>query len=149
MKRIRTKLDLSEFPEELITFVEGAEIYDSSCSPEARVIFIDKDCGYYLKSSYKGSLEKEALMDRYFHKKHLGAGVVSYISLEKDWLLTERVRGEDCTHAQYVNDPIRLCDTLATVLRSLHETDFSDCPIMNRTFASLIPSPSCDLRTSA
>ena len=54
MKRIRTKLDLSEFPEELITFVEGAEIYDSSCSPEARVIFIDKDCGYYLKSSYKG-----------------------------------------------------------------------------------------------
>ena len=133
MKRTRTELDLSEFPEELIPFIEGADTYDSSCSPEANVIFIDKDCGYYLKSASKGSLEKEALMDRYFHKKRLGADVISYISSEKDWLLTERVRGEDCAHSQYTENPKRLCDTLATVLRSLHETDFSDCPIMNRT----------------
>ena len=96
-------------------------------------MFIEKDDGYYLKSAPKGSLEKEALMDSYFHKKHLGAEVVSYISLEKDWLLTERVRGEDCTHARYIDDPKRLCDTVANLLRSLHETDISDCPIMNRT----------------
>lgn len=30
-------------------------------------------------------------------------------------------------------DPKRLCDTIAYELRKLHETDYSDCPIPNRT----------------
>ncbi len=53
-------------------FLSGASIYDSSCSPEARVYFIDKGNGYYLKCSDSGELEKEAEMAEYFYSKGLG-----------------------------------------------------------------------------
>ena len=35
-------------------------------------------------------------MTEYFAEKGLSAKVISYISEESDWLLTERVKGEDC-----------------------------------------------------
>ena len=119
-------------PHELARFTEGADVYDSSCSPEARVYFIDKDIGYYLKVSAAGTLEKEAELTRYFHKKGLGTEVLHYSSGENDILLTAKVSGEDCTHVQYLSDPKRLCDTVATELRKLHELDFSDCPVQDR-----------------
>jgi len=108
---------------------ENAKIYDSSCSKAARVIFVDKDNGYYLKCSEKGSLKKEALMTEYYYQKGLAARVLDYLSDDKDWLLTERVMGEDCTYGEYLSDPKRLCDTIATRLRELHELDPSGCPI--------------------
>ena len=111
----------------------GAKIYDSSCSPEARVYFIERDGGYYLKRAARGTLEREAIMTEYFHKKGLGAHVVDYATYgEYDWLITERVPGEDCTHDIYKSDPEHLCDTLARELRALHEIDFSDCPVQDR-----------------
>ena len=51
-------------PAELEGFLRGARIYDSSCSPEARVYFIDKDGGYYLKTAKKGTLEREVSVVR-------------------------------------------------------------------------------------
>ena len=137
MKRTLITPDLSLYPDVFHAMMEGAAVYDSSCSPEARVVFIDRDGGYYLKSAPKGSLEKEAQLDRYFHEKGLGAEVLEYLSLDKDWLLTSRVRGEDCTHAMYLEDPKRLCDLLAERLRALHELDHSDCPVQNRMEAYL------------
>jgi kanamycin kinase len=108
-------------------------VYDSSCSPEARVYFIDKDGGYYLKTCGAGTLKREAEMTAYFHKKGIGAEVLTYLSqASADWLLTAAVSGEDCTHGQYLAEPKRLCDTIAERLRWLHEVDFSDCPIQNR-----------------
>ena len=68
-------------------------------------------------------------MTEFFHKKGLGANVIDYFSDDKDWLLTERVEGEDCTYAEYLSDPKRLCDIIANRLRELHELDHSDCPI--------------------
>ena len=131
MKRtlIETKLDM---PESIMRFSHGCEIYDSSCSPEARVYYINKDEGYFLKCGLKGSLKAEALMTEYFHKKGLSARVAEYISLDKDWLLTERIKGEDCIDPKYLASPERLCDVLALKLRELHEIDFSDCPVKNR-----------------
>lgn len=137
MKRTLITPDLSLYPAMFHAMMEGAAVYDSSCSPEARVVFIDRDGGYYLKSAPKGSLEKEAQLDAYFHKKGLGAEVLEYLSQEKDWLLTTRVRGEDCTHAMYLENPKRLCDLLAERLRALHELDHSDCPVQNRMEAYL------------
>ena len=134
MKRIPINVNLKDFPEEFHRFLGQAAVFDSSCSREAKVYFLDLDGGLYLKRSGKGSLKKEALMDDYFHRKGLGAPeVVQYLEGEQDWLLTSRVAGEDCTHAEYLADPKRLCDLLAAKLRELHETDFSDCPIMNHT----------------
>lgn len=134
MKRTKIDVDLESFSEEFHPFLEGADVYDSSCSPEARVYFIDRDGGFYLKLGERGSLKKEALMDGYFYRKGIGAPeVIRYSQGEKDWLLTSRVAGEDCTHEIYLSDPKRLCDLLAERLRMLHETDFSDCPISNHT----------------
>ena len=137
MKRTLITPTLSQYPKDFHGLMEGAEVYDSSCSPEARVIFIDRDGGYYLKSAPKGTLEKEAQLDRYFHQKGLGAEVLEYLSKEKDWLLTARVEGEDCTHAAYLGDPKRLCDLLAERLRALHELEHADCPVQNRMEAYL------------
>ena len=132
MKRtLVEKIDL-ELPLEIAKFTEGARLFDSSCSPEARVWFVDKDKGYYLKTCGAGTLKKEAEMTAYFHKKGLGVQVLEYLSGDRDWLLCERAVGEDCTHSEYLSDPIRLCDTIATELRRLHETDFGDCPIQDR-----------------
>ena len=135
MKRTRININFKDFPQEFHPFLERAVVYDSSCSPEARVYFLDVDGGLYLKTSQqKGSLKKEALMDDYFFKKGLGAPeVVRYLEGERDWLLTSRVSGEDCTHKDYLADPKRLCDLLAAKLRELHETDFSGCPITDHT----------------
>lgn len=139
MKRKEIKIvDVSSFPEDIHSLIERSiersAMFDSSCSPEARVYFLDVDGGFYLKTSNSGSLKKEALMDDYFYKKGLGAPyVVKYIEGERDWLLTARVAGEDCTHKDYLATPKRLCDILASKLRELHETDFSDCPIADHT----------------
>ena len=125
--------DISTYPTKLQPFMSGAKLFDSSCSPQANVIFIEKDGGYFLKTSPKGSLEREAALTRYFHNKGLSANVVEYISNESDWLLTEKIHGDDCVAAKYLEQPERLCDTLAEQLALLHAKDFSDCPVQNHT----------------
>ena len=132
MKRTPIKLDYSQYPDELHSFLRDVKVYDSSCSPEAKVIFIDHDGGYFLKSAPKGSLEKEAALTHFFHQKKLAASVLCYLSSDRDYLLTERVKGEDCTLAAYLEQPERLCDTFAEILRSLHSVDPSGCPVPNR-----------------
>ena len=132
MKKTLVERLHAEPPEEMRRIIEGGILYDSSCSKEARVYFIDKDDGYYLKAAPKGTLHAEAQMTSYFHKKGLAPEVLSYASQDLDWLLTAKARGEDCTNEMYLLNPKRLCDTIAEMLRSLHETDFSGCPVMNK-----------------
>jgi kanamycin kinase len=52
---------------------------------------------------------------------------------ERDFLLTARVPGEDCTHADYLADPARLAVLLGERLRALHETPHVGCPVADRT----------------
>lgn len=132
MKRIPITPDLSQFPEEFHPVLTKNPVFDSSCSKAARVCFLDCGGGLYLKSAPKGTLKTEADMTGFFHSKGLSAEVLSYLSMEKDWLLTTRVPGEDCVFPAYLADPKRLCDTTATLLRQLHETDFTGCPVRNR-----------------
>lgn len=123
---------LSDFPEAFHPLLSSAQVYDSSCSPEASVYYIDQDGGFFLKTAAVGTLRQEAEMTAFFHSKGLGAEVLSYESIGKDWLLTRRIAGEDCTFPAYLEDPKRLCDTIASLLRQLHETSFSGCPVQNR-----------------
>ena len=132
MKRTRIHLEIENIPPQFHSLLAGAEIYDSSCSEAARMLFIDRDGGYFLKSAPRGALKTEADMTAFFHKKGLAAEVLDYASDERDWLLTTRVAGEDCTYRPYLDDPKRLCDTVAELLRRLHDTDFSGCPVPNR-----------------
>lgn len=133
MKRTLITPDLSEYPSEYRRLIDGATVFDSSCSPEARVIFIDREGGYYLKSAPHGTLQREAMLTRYFHARGLAAEVLSYRSDERDWLLTTRVHGEDLTHESYLAQPERLAVLLGERLRALHELSTEGCPIPDHT----------------
>ena len=132
MKRTPINIDPALFPAEFRELLQGANIYDSSCSPEAKVYYISKDKGYFLKVNAKGALEREALMDQYFDYKGIGASVLSYCSFDRDYLLTERVIGEDLTHPDYLSDGKWLAENMGLILRRLHETRANDCPIKDR-----------------
>lgn len=132
MKRSLLCGDISTLPQQFTELVRDAIVYDSSCSPAARVFFIDKDSGFYLKKSAKGSLKTEAELTSYFHGIGLGAEVLGYISDENDWLLTRSICGEDCTLERYLNEPERLAALLGETLRKLHETAFEGCPVQDR-----------------
>ena len=134
MQKTPIKLTPTEYPAVFGELLRGASLYDSSCSHAARVIFIDRDGGYYLKSAAAGTLRREADMTRWFGEKKLGAEVLDYRTEDgQDWLLTVRVPGEDCTHADFTSSPERLCDLTATLLRELHSVDTAGCPIPDHT----------------
>lgn len=72
-------------------------------------------------------------MTQYFYSKGLSAEVLDYTANDYDWLLTKAIKGKDCVDSEYLANPERLCDTIAYELRKLHETDYADCPVMDRT----------------
>ncbi|MBQ2242167.1 MAG: aminoglycoside 3'-phosphotransferase [Clostridia bacterium] len=132
MQRVLTQINIENYPESLRPLLAGADIYDSRCASGAEVLFIDRDCGYFLKSMKRGELEAEARMAKYFGSLGLGAKVLSFEQTDRDYMLTERVRGEDCTDRRYLSDPKRLCELYAELLYDLHQRDFTDCPVQNR-----------------
>ena len=133
MKRTEAAIDPSGYPEAIRPYFTGARIYDSSCSREARVLYLERDGGYYLKTAPKGTLRREAEMTGYFHRKGLAPAVLLYAEEEtRDVLLTARAAGEDCTDRQYLDDPKRLSALLGERLRMLHELPHGDCPVQDR-----------------
>ena len=64
----RTRIDAIPFhlPREVQRITDGACIYDSSCSPEARVYYVEKGDGIYIKRAKTGFLMREAQMAEYF-----------------------------------------------------------------------------------
>ena len=132
MERRPVKINIEDYPLAFHEFLKDAKIYDSSCSREAKVVFIDKDGGYYLKRAQKGTLSREAQMTRYFHSLKLGAEVVAYESEQEDWFMTHAVKGEDCIFHKYLEEPKRLCEKTAELLRMLHRCGFSGCPVPDK-----------------
>lgn len=133
MERRPTTLDIYNVPSVFHHMVRGAKVFDCRCSPNARVYFLQKGGGYYLKIAPKGSLKAEADMTTYFYEHQLGPEVFFYLCHDQDWLLTRAAQGETCLEKRYLDDPKRLCDTTATLLRRLHELNTEECPIQNRT----------------
>ena len=129
--------DPAAFPEVFRELIAASRVYDSSCSPEARVWFLDREEGLYLKTAPRGSLRREADMTAFFCGKGLAAEVLRYESLDKDWLLTRAVPGEDCTFRGYLEDPKRLSALLGEKLRMLHEVSTAGCPVTDHTGAYL------------
>ena len=133
MNRTPVSIELSHFPEMLHPFLSGTAVFDSSCSPDARVYFIDREDGFYLKTAPAGSLKAEAEMTGFFHSKGLSAEVIAYASSDRDYFLTRALPGEDCLDRQYLDEPKRLADTMGILLRQLHETAAAGCPVEKRT----------------
>ena len=117
-------------PAKIRSHVEGARFFDSSSSPEARVYFIDRDGGYYLKIAAAGTLSREAEMTGYFNSIGLGVRVLEYITDKNDYMLTERAVGEDMTHADYLAEPAWLAVKMAELLRDLHSRPTEGCPVV-------------------
>ncbi len=127
------KINLDEYPFSIRPYLQNAKVFDSSCSDSAKVIYSDKDNGYFIKSSSRGELSLESTMTQYFHSIGLSAKVCEYFcDGEKDWLVTEKIRGVDGISPIYLNDGKKLTDILSQTLRQLHSLDISDCPIKNR-----------------
>ena len=133
MKRTPIQPDLNLIPKTFHTWLTNCPVFDSSCSPEARVFFLDRDEGLYLKSAKAGELRQEAQMDAYFASLGLGPEVVKYYTEDRDWLLTRAVKGEDCLHPDYMSDPDRLAGTTAQMLWDLHHRDHAACPVQKHT----------------
>lgn len=132
MNREIIDINIKEFPNSFRALIDNAAVYDSSCSKEAKVYFIDRDGGYYLKKSEKGALKHEAEMTRFFFSRDLSAEVMAYETGDNDWLLTRRIPGEDCTFHTYLENPEKLCEKTALILRQLHDSDICGCPVDNR-----------------
>ena len=133
MKRTPMLPDLENIPEMFHPLLRNTAVFDSSCSQEARVYFLDTEGGLYLKSAPKGTLQQEAALDAYFHSFGMGPEVLEYGSYDRDWLLTRAVPGEDCTHQTYLDDPRRLAELTGQLLRQLHSRDYSRCPVQEHT----------------
>lgn len=127
MKKTPIVINLTEYPLELQIYLQKAKLFDSSCSNLAQVIYLDT--GYYLKTAAKGQLKREAELTQIFHEKGFGVEVVTYLSRDKDYMLTTEAKGEDATH--YLADPKHLCKVLSEAMRELHNQHFcevSDIP---------------------
>ncbi len=128
MKRTPIVPDFDVIPTQFHPLLQGP-VFDRSFSSRARVYYLDTDGGLFLKSAAKGHLAKEAAMTRFYWGKGLSAEVLAYESLEQDWLLTRCIPGEDCVDARYLADPKRLSTLQGELLRMLHSTDFTGCPV--------------------
>ncbi len=133
MLRTPIEINIEAYPPSVREILSGARIYDSRCRSGAEVLFIEHDYGYFLKSMEQGSLTTEASMTRYFGQLGLGARVLAFESYKgRDYMLTSRVAGEDCTHGEYLSDPERLADLYAEILRELHDRSHDGCPVKDR-----------------
>ena len=133
MVRTPIQPDLSTIPAQFHPIFLDTPVFDSSCSRDARVYYLDREGGLFLKTAPGGALAPEAEMNAWFHSLGLGPEVLHYSSGERDWLLTRRVPGEDCMDRKYMSDPKRLCDTLAETLRMLHSQSTAGCPMPDHT----------------
>ena len=132
MKLTSINLHDTTLPDSIRENFLGVPFYDSSCSPEARVYYADKDEGYFIKISEAGSLRREAMMIDYFASIGLSKSTFSYECGERDILITKKILGEDLTSDVYLSDPVRLAVNMGKMLRALHETNAKDCPIKDR-----------------
>ena len=93
MKSEKISLPLDHFPEQIRTYLERANFYDSSSHSAASLFYADT--GYYLKIDQKGQLAQEATLAKWFEEQGLGVPVIHYLTADKDYLLTKEAEGKD------------------------------------------------------
>ena len=93
MQRVLISRIPEDIPSSFIRFLQDAPIYDSSCSEAARVYFIDRDEGFFLKTAPGGTLREEAILNDFFHSLKLGPRMLAFESGPRDFLLTARIPG--------------------------------------------------------
>ena len=119
-----------KLPEELQQYIGTGEVIDRSGHSPATVFETAK--GYFIKCDDPGELARECRMTRFFHQLGIGAEAVRYITLDRDYLVTRRVPGQDLT--KELGDPLHVCRVLADALRTLHAypAENAGAPISSR-----------------
>lgn len=117
-----------DIPKEISLFVENHKYVDVSCRSNSKTYHFDNDM--FLKIDNANELKKEYQMATIFHKLGIGPKVIKYVSKEKDYLLTEEVKGYDLR--LMTNEPERLCIVLAESLKKLHSMNTTNIPVSSR-----------------
>lgn len=124
---------LSDFPDEVNRFIHDSNIEDCSGYSGQKTYYIQKRKGFYLKIGEKNSLSEERIMTEYFQSLGLSEGVERYITADKDYLITRRLKGQSGIDELCLASPEKLCVSLAQALKYLHSIDYSYSPIKDRT----------------
>ena len=124
----------TDLPRALVPYLAGARVYNSSCSREATVYYIEGKERFYLKRSPADTLRTEWEMTSYFYAIGLSVEPLLYLSEGgEDFLLTRAGVGEDGIDPRHLAEPRRLAEELGRALRLLHEIQPKDCPVPDRT----------------
>lgn len=127
MQKTEIKINLNDFPKELHSIFKGAKVYDSSSHPTMTVLY--SELGYYIKIAEKDALKKEAELAKLFEEKGMGVEVVSYISADRDYMVTREAKGEDALAPHHLGNPEKLCEVLAEAMKYLHSRPVEDVPV--------------------
>ncbi|GAA3404780.1 aminoglycoside 3'-phosphotransferase [Paenibacillus hodogayensis] len=134
MDKTLISFDSATVPLSIRPLLEHAAIYDSSCSENARTLFVDGTDKAFLKIAPKGSLEREYRMSLFLCGHGVAPKAIVYESdSDGDYLLTEAVAGEDGTAEMHQEQPERLAAVFGEYLRMLHALPVDGCPYPNRT----------------
>ena len=125
MEKVKINICGHDFPKQIQKLFEGTTVYDTGCHSGATVLYLDS--GYYVKIDEKGKLRREVEMVQWFDRMKMGAELVTFISEEKDYMVTKAVKGEDATH--WLKDPEHLCEVLAKTMRRLHDLPPESVPV--------------------
>lgn len=126
------RADALALPDELIRWIAGAPVWESSGESGARTVRIGRDGGAYLKIAARGSLSLACRMQAFFSARKMSSPVLLYLSADRDYLVTAAIQGEDGTSERYLAEPERLSETFGQSLRRLHEADLAGCPVTDK-----------------
>lgn len=131
----KVQFDLGTLPLTIQEYVKRATtLTDSSCSDNAKTLFVAGSNPAYLKISSRDTLLREYHMTDFLSRHHVAPLPIAYASdAEHDYLLTEAVMGEDGSASSHREQPERLAAVFGEYLRMLHSLPTEGCPYKNRT----------------
>lgn len=135
MKRIQSDFNINKLPMKLRHYLSDIKIYDSSCSIEASTMYLQGKKEMFLKIAPLDSMKKEYENTNFLNSKSLAPKVLEYVQYNnKDYLLTERIPGEDGISGSHMDNPKELAKVFGKSLKMIHSISIDGCPNKNRTF---------------
>ena len=134
MQKTEIRFDSAALPSILIPYVQGAKIFDSSCSGTAQTLYLKGSVRAYLKINQPGKLLRECKLTNFFHEHGLAPKVLAYVSEnDRDYLLTEALDGEDGISGMHLKNPKKLAGVFGESLCLIHNLPRDGCPYQQRT----------------
>ena len=134
MKRVEVTIDKSCYPKKIQHYFENVKIYNSSCSIDATTLYLEGNRQIFLKSAPLNSMKSEFENTKFLNSQGFAPKVLEYMNYDnKDFLITERIQGEDGIWETYMKYPKKLAKVFGESLKLLHSISIDGCPNKNRT----------------